>query len=151
MHPSAIPREPQRSRCDHSPTMCVPINSDVDIVVARQRGKALAGAMRFSATDLAFIATTVSELARALLARTVRGEISLHRIDEPRRTGVLIVAHDPTIRDCLRGSGSRNISELGLPAVDRLVDEFRIDGVAGHGTTITATKWCSRGRTTTGG
>jgi hypothetical protein len=40
----------------------------IDILVARQQRKALAGAMNFSPTHAAFIATTVSELARALLA-----------------------------------------------------------------------------------
>lgn len=143
MQPLATHHESQWSRCDQSSTMRLPIHSDVDIVIARQRGKALAVAMRFSATEAVFIATTVSELARALLARTVRGEISLHRIDEPRRTGVVIVARDPSIGDA-RDSRSQGISERALPAVDRLVDEFHIGGEAGCGTTITATKWCSR-------
>ena len=52
------------------PTVRVPIDSDADIVVARQQGSALATAMHFSTTDSAFIATTVSELARALLSHT---------------------------------------------------------------------------------
>ena len=144
MQTLATNQESQWSTCEQSSPMCLPIHSDVDIVIARQRGKALAAAMRFSATDAVFVATTVSELARALLARTVRGEISLHRIDEPRRTGVVIVARDPSIGEGARDSRSQDIAELALPAVDRLVDEFHIGGEAGCGTTITATKWCSR-------
>ena len=144
MQPLAISHESQWSRCEPSSTMRFSINSDIDIVMARQRGKELAVALRFSATDAVFIATTVSELARALLACTERGEISLHRIDEPRRTGVVIVARDPSIGDGVRDRRSQSISEFALPAVDRLVDEFEIGGDAGHGTTITATKWCSR-------
>ena len=62
----------------------VPIQSGADIVVARQQSRALATAMSFSGTDSAFIATTVSELARALLARTVvcnNGRTILRRMD----------------------------------------------------------------------
>ncbi len=75
-------------------TVRVPIGSDADIVVARQHGRALANAMKFSATDSAFIATTVSELARALLSHTSQDEISLHRVHDGRRSGVVIVARE---------------------------------------------------------
>jgi anti-sigma regulatory factor (Ser/Thr protein kinase) len=124
--------------------MRVPISSDVDIVVARQQGKAVAGAMNFSPLDAVFIATTVSELARALLARTARGEIWLHRIYEPQRTGVVIVAREPFTRDGTSDGHRRDISDPTLPDVYRLVDEFHIGSEAGQGTTITATKWCRR-------
>jgi serine/threonine-protein kinase RsbT len=123
------------------PTVRILICSDVDIVVARRQSKALATAMNFSSTDTAFIATTVSELARALLAHTTRGEILLHRIYESKRTGVVIVAWNPNGRDSGR---CRSISDLALPEVYRLVDEFHIDSQKGEGTTITATKWCRR-------
>jgi serine/threonine-protein kinase RsbT len=140
----AVIQESECPRRDGASTMRVPISSDVDIVVARQQGKTLARAMNFSPTDAAFIATTVSELARALLARTARGEIWLHRIDEPQRTGVVIIAHEPFMRTGPSVGPCRDISDLALPDVYRLVDEFHIDSEAGYGTTITATKWCRR-------
>jgi serine/threonine-protein kinase RsbT len=135
-------------RDDHNhtetvPALCVPICSDADIVIARQQSRALAIAMKFSATDSAFIATTVSELARALLSHTARGEIRLQRVHEDERTGVVIVARDPVVH---HGAGDRNAmnSRLVLPDVYRLVDEFDIASEAGRGTTIRAIKWRQR-------
>ncbi len=121
----------------------MPIGSDRDIVMARQQGRSLANTMKFSATDSAFIATTISELARALLSRTVRGEIWLHKIDEDERAGVVIVARDPMASD---GAASHRAkaTQFTLPDVGRLVDEFDIASEAGQGTTIRATKWCRR-------
>lgn len=133
------------------PTVRVPIESDADIVVARQRSRALATALNFSATDSAFIATTVSELARALLSRTVRGEIWLHKVYEDGRAGVVIVARDPVVHEGWR-SGQRVVAaDLKLPDVFRLVDEFDVAADAGRGTTIRATKWCRRPSRVTGG
>jgi serine/threonine-protein kinase RsbT len=132
------------------PTVRVPIGSDADIVVARQQGRALAIAMNFSTTDSAFIATTISELARALLSHTVRGEIWLHTVNEDDRSGVVIVARDPVPRDGWR-QGQRAVSDLNLPDVCRLVDEFDIASDAGRGTTIRATKWCRKRSLVTGG
>ena len=42
----------------------VPIDSDSDIVIARQKGRALAAELGFSAADVVRIATAISELAR---------------------------------------------------------------------------------------
>lgn len=132
-----------RTRVTASPVLRLSISSDTDIVIARQRGKALAIAMHFSPTDSAFIATAISELARALLSHTVRGEVRLHQVYEPQRAGVVIVARDPIARDGMNERG-RGSSDLALPDVFRLVDEFHIGFEAGQGTTITATKWCRR-------
>lgn len=133
------------------PTVRVPIESDADIVVARQRGRALATAMNFSTTDSAFIATTVSELARALLAHTVHGEIRLHKVYEDERAGVVIVARDPVAHDGWQNGQSTAAADLKLPDVFRLVDEFDVVSDIGRGTTIRATKWCRRRARVTGG
>ena len=133
------------------PMVRVPIESDADIVTARQQSRALAAAMNFSTTDSAFIATTVSELARALLSRTVRGEIWLHKVYEDDRAGVVIVARDPVAR-ARRHNGQRTaVADLNLPEVFRLVDEFDVASDAGRGTTIRATKWCRQRSRVTGG
>jgi serine/threonine-protein kinase RsbT len=124
-------------------TIRLPIGSDADIVMARQQGRALAIAMKFSATDSAFIATTISELARALLSRTVRGEIWLDTVHDDERSGVVIVARDPVASDGVTGHRT-NAAHFTLPDVCRLVDEFDIASDAGQGTTIRATKWRRR-------
>jgi len=133
------------------PTVRVPIGSDADIVIARQQGRALATAMHFSSTDSAFIATTISELARVLLSHTLHGEIWLHTVSEDGRSGVVIVARDPIAHDGWRHGHRGEVSDVNLPDVVRLVDEFDIASEAGRGTTIRATKWCRRRSRVTGG
>jgi len=126
----------------------VAIGVDTDIIVARQRSRALALSMKFSTTDSAFIATTVSELARALLSHSVQGEISLSTVEDDGRVGVVIVARDPCMRDWTDGThrtfgGTPHAFTIhrDLPDVYRLVDEFDIATKAGQGTTIRAIKW----------
>jgi serine/threonine-protein kinase RsbT len=133
------------------PTVRVPIESDADIVVARQQGRRLATAMNFSTTDSAFIATTVSELARVLLSHTVHGEIWLHRVCDDERTGVVIVARDPIAHEGWQNGRRAAVADRKLPDVYRLVDEFDVASDAGRGTTIRATKWCRRRSRVTGG
>ena len=150
MHAQDVLRSSEQSR-RWAPTVRVAIASDTDIIVARQQGRALATAMHFSATDLAFIATTVSELARAVLSRTGRGEIWVHKVHENERSGVVIVARYPAAYDAWRDGRRAIASDLKLPDVFRLVDEFDVVSDAGQGTTIRATKWCRRQSRVTGG
>jgi serine/threonine-protein kinase RsbT len=111
----------------------------------------MATAMSFSATDSAFIATTVSELARVLLSHTVGGEIWLQEVHEDERSGVVIIARDPITHDGWDNDRRAAASDLKLPDVFRLVDEFDVVSDAGRGTTIRATKWCRRRSRVTGG
>ena len=128
-----------------APAARIPIGSHADIVIARQEARALAKTMRFSATDSAFIATTVSELARALLSRTVLGEIRLHAVSDGERSGLAILMRVPGPCDATQPGCHAVVADLALPDVHRLVDEF--DVAADHdGTTICATKWCGRRR-----
>ena len=108
----------------------VPINSDQDIVVARHKGRVLAGEIGFSAVDATLIATTISELARNIVSYAKKGEITLQTLRQSRRKGILIIASDTgpgildirlALRDGFSTSGSLG---LGLPGVRRLVDEF---------------------------
>lgn len=125
----------------------VPINSDQDIVVARQKGRSLAAEAGFSAVDATLIATAISELARNIVSYAKRGQISLQRLHNLQRTGISIVASDegpgiPDVRLALRDGFSTSGSlGLGLPGVKRLVDEFQIISSAGEGTVVKAIKW----------
>jgi len=124
----------------------VAINSDQDIVSARQEGRALATRLGFSGVDATFIATAISELARNILAYARRGEIMLRAI-HGSSDGILVIASDagPGIRDipqALRDGFSTSGSlGLGLPGVRRLMDEFEIKSRPGHGTTVSVKKW----------
>jgi serine/threonine-protein kinase RsbT len=125
----------------------VAINSDQDIVSARQRGRAMATELGFSSGDATLIATAISELARNIVSYARRGEIMLKGVQGSSRVGMLIVASDdgpgiPDIRQALRDGFSTSGSlGLGLPGVRRLMDEFEITSKSGRGTTVAVKKW----------
>jgi len=123
------------------------IDSDQDIVTARQRGRALAEQAGFTDSSLTLIATAISELTRNILSYAERGEISLAIVEQNGRKGISVVARDdgPGIPDVARameiGFSTSGSLGLGLPGVRRLMDEFEIDTGAGRGTKVTARKW----------
>jgi serine/threonine-protein kinase RsbT len=125
----------------------VPINSDQDIVAARQKGRSLAAALGFSSGDATLIATAISELARNIITYAKSGEIRLAVINGSARQGIQLIAHDqgpgiPDVQQALRDGFSTSGSlGLGLPGVMRLVDEFEIVSEENRGTTVTAKKW----------
>ena len=125
----------------------VAIDSDADIVSARQKGRGLASQCGFPSTDLAVVATAISELARNIVRYAVRGEVILRLIDDNGRRGVEVVATDdgPGIPDITLamqdGYSTSGSLGLGLPGVRRLMDEFEIASDFGKGTTVTARKW----------
>lgn len=125
----------------------VAINSDQDIVLARQRGRALAADIGFSGVDCTFIATAISELARNIVTYAGKGEISLKAIQNSASRGIVIVASDEgpgihDIRQALRDGFSTSGSlGLGLPGIRRLMDEFTIASQPGRGTRVEVKKW----------
>jgi serine/threonine-protein kinase RsbT len=126
----------------------VPINSDLDIVTARQKGRAIAAELGFSATDLTLIATAISELARNIVRYAKQGEIRLQAINTSNgRCGLLVEARDegpgiPNIARALQdGYSTSGGLGLGLPGTRRLMDEFEIVSEPDSGTVITARKW----------
>jgi serine/threonine-protein kinase RsbT len=125
----------------------VPINSDQDIVAARQKGRTLALALGFSSGDATLIATVISELARNIVTYARFGKVELTVIQNSGKPGIQVVAQDtgpgiPDISQALRDGFSTSGSlGLGLPGVKRLVDEFEIASQVNLGTTVTARKW----------
>ena len=123
------------------------INSDQDIVLARQKGRAMAMELSFSSGDATLIATAISELARNIVSYARSGKIILRSIRGSSRTGIQIIAADEgpgisdvslALRDGFSTSGSLG---LGLPGVRRLMDEFEINSQPGQGTTVAVKKW----------
>jgi len=125
----------------------VPINSATDIVIARQKGRALGEALGFTAADLTFIATAISEVARNIVDHAKQGEIILSAAQHGNRHGISITAQDqgPGIKDILRamqyGYSTRKGLGVGLPGAKWLMDEFIIYSKVGEGTTISMKKW----------
>ena len=125
----------------------VTIKADVDILTARQKGRALAQEIGFSNSSLTLIATAISELTRNILLYARSGELILSQVQEDGLQGILLIAKDsgPGIPDISRamevGYSTSGSLGLGLPGVRRLMDEFQIVSAAGKGTTVTARKW----------
>ncbi|MGB7847671.1 MAG: anti-sigma regulatory factor [Candidatus Acidiferrum sp.] len=123
------------------------INSDKDIVAARQQGRAMAASLGFSSGDATLIATAISELARNILTYAGQGEIAVKGVPGSNGVGILVVASDhgpgiPDIRQALRDGFSTSGSlGVGLPGVRRLMDEFEISSQPGRGTTVAVKKW----------
>ena len=94
----------------------VPIDSDNDIVVARQKGRALAAELGFSPTDVVRIATAISELARNVLSYAASGEIRLEALNCRNRRGIAITASDrgPGIADIERAMQDAYSTSGGL-------------------------------------
>lgn len=126
---------------------CIAIRADVDIISARQRGRDLGAELGFAKTELALIATAISELARNILTYAGQGEIEIAVQEADGRRGLLIVARDrgPGIADIALAlqdgySTSRSLG-IGLPGVRRLMDEFEVTSEPGSGTVVRAVKW----------
>ena len=123
------------------------INSDQDIVLARQKGRALAVELGFTSGDATLIATAISELARNIVSYARKGHITLRKLNSAERRGLLIIASDngpgiPDVRQALRDGFSTSGSlGMGLPGVRRIMDEFEINSQPGRGTVVAVKKW----------
>jgi serine/threonine-protein kinase RsbT len=125
----------------------VSVETDMDIVVARQQGRQLAERYGFRGVDLIVIATAISEIARNILSYATRGEVLLRGEHQGGRQGIVVVARDdgPGVEDIERamedGFSTGDGLGLGLPGARRLMDEFEIISAPGAGTTVTMRKW----------
>lgn len=123
------------------------IVTEVDIVTARQRGRALAAELGFGSSDQALIATAISELARNILQYAGRGDVDIAAEHQDGRSGISVVATDrgPGISDVERamqdGFSTGKGLGLGLPGTKRIMDEFDLTSEAGEGTRVVVRKW----------
>jgi len=129
---------------------CIPIDSEIDIVTARQRGREMAARLGFSSTELTLIATAISEVARNIVEYASDGEISLSVAAQGDKRGIVVIACDngpgiPDIKLAMQDGYSTGKSlGLGLPGAKRLMDEFEIVSEVGKGTKITMKKWVQK-------
>lgn len=125
----------------------VSVETDTDIITARQKGRVLGTRLGFSSCDATIVATAISELARNIVLYAKRGEIILLAVERGERTGLIITARDdgegiPDVEQALRdGYSTSGRLGVGLPGVRRLMDEFEIESEVGRGTTVTVKKW----------
>jgi serine/threonine-protein kinase RsbT len=129
-------------------TTRIAIESDADVVTARQRARELARNLDLTSTDRTLLATAISEVVRNITTYARRGEVRLRIIrDGDGREGIEVVARDegPGIADIelalQDGFTTGEGLGLGLPGARRLVDEFDIQSAPSQGTTVTLVKW----------
>jgi signal transduction histidine kinase/CheY-like chemotaxis protein len=121
--------------------LTIQIRFENDVVLARQKSRAIASALKFDPQDQIRIATAVSEIARNTFQYAGGGMVEF-RIDESPEK-VLIV----TVRD--KGKGIPNLNEiidgkyvsqtgmgLGILGAKRLMDHFHVETNPGRGTTV---------------
>jgi len=126
------------------------IYSAVDIVTARQRGRALAIELGFDGADVTLVAAAISEIARNIVDHAKQGVVVMNAAYEGGKRGIKIVAKDegpgiPNVVQAMQyGYSSRKGLGVGLPGAKWLMDEFDIVSEIGVGTTVTMKKWLSK-------
>ena len=125
----------------------VPIRSEQDIVLARQRVRKTAMEIGFGIVDQTKIVTAASELARNAVIYGLGGEMRWEMLEDGSRRGLRLhfVDQGPGIEDLSRamtdGWTSGSGLGLGLTGSRRLVNEFEIETAPGRGTRVTITRW----------
>ncbi len=125
----------------------IPVRDETGPAWSVMQARKAATTIGFDEVLCQMIATAVSELANNIIKYAGSGEILVDRIDDGKRTGIEVVARD-------KGPGIENIQQamadhyssgktlgLGLPGVQRMMDEFEITSEPGKGTTVTVRKW----------
>jgi serine/threonine-protein kinase RsbT len=125
----------------------VPLNSDQDVVLARQAVRKAAQELGLSIVDQTKIVTAASELARNTVIYGGGGTLVCEFVAENGRQGLRLTFSDkgPGIEDLTQamkdgwttGSGLG----MGLPGAKRLVNDFKIVSERGAGTTVIVTRW----------
>ena len=129
------------------PEVVIPIDSEADIVLARQKARELAKGCGFSSTDQTIVALAVSEIARNIISYARSGRMVFSVLEQDARRGIHVVAEDqgpgiPDIALAMRdGYSTARSLGMGLPGAKRVMDEFDLRSTPGSGTTVTMTKW----------
>ncbi len=124
------------------------LNEENDQATAVMMTRDMAKKAGFNLADEVMVATAVSELATNILRYAASGRIRVAVIqNDDGRIGIEICAEDKGkgIRD-LKLAMQDNYSTgeslgLGLPSVERIMDEFEIESNMGQGTRIRARRW----------
>jgi signal transduction histidine kinase/CheY-like chemotaxis protein len=125
--------------------MTMEIRYEHDVVLARQRARAIAAALKFDVQDQTRIATAVSEVARNAFQYADGGSVDFEMENGAEKMFVI------TVRD--QGRGIPNLDEIlsgkyvsktgmgvGMIGAQRLLDHFRVETGKGKGTVVTLGK-----------
>ena len=124
-----------------------PIQTEYDIVKARQLVRQFAKDDGMGIVDQTRITTAVSELFRNMFLYAGGGEVLIEKGVVEDKTAIIITCIDngPGIEsiDLVMTDGYTSGGGMGygLPGAKRLVDKFEIYSVVNKGTTIRVMKW----------
>jgi serine/threonine-protein kinase RsbT len=125
----------------------LPVASDSDVVIVRQRVRALAVESGFTLVDQTKIVTAASELARNTVVHGGGGSVELELLVDGARRGLRLTFtdHGPGIADVEQamrdGFTTGGGLGLGLGGARRLSSEFEIRSRSGEGTVVRITRW----------
>lgn len=123
----------------------VTINTEWDIITARQIVRETAKSIGFDTVDQARIVTAFSEIAKNIIMYAHVGFIIIDIIKSEVNKGISITAIDngPGIVDIKSVLDESNPKGLGagIPGVRRLMDTLEIESNIGKGTKVHMEKW----------
>lgn len=125
----------------------LPIRTETDVVIVRQKVRAVSVDLKFSLVDQTKMVTAASELARNVLIYGGGGTVAIEVLLREQRSGLRLTFEDqgpgiPDIDLALKdGYTSGNGLGMGLGGARRLVNEFEISSRVGEGTRVVITRW----------
>ena len=125
----------------------MPIRAEGDVVLVRQRARAVASEAGLGLVDVTKLVTATSELARNALIYGGGGTALIESLLDGPRKGVRLTFEDqgPGIPDIEKamtdGWTSGNGMGLGLSGAKRLSNEFELHSVPGQGTRVMIARW----------
>jgi serine/threonine-protein kinase RsbT len=123
------------------------VQTEEDVVRVRQVVRSCSVQLRFSLVDQTKIVTAASELARNTLVHGGGGIVEVEAVEQGGRRGLRLTFedHGPGIADieaALKdGFTTGNGLGLGLGGAKRLVNDFAVQSVPGHGTVVRVARW----------
>ena len=131
---------------DLTPLLSVNIQSERDVVTARQRARQISALIGFSDQDQARIATAVSEIARNAYQYARGGQVDFSVLlrGRPQALRVQVTDSGPGIAQLETILGGTYVSStgmgLGIIGSSRLMDDFNASSSPGQGTTVVFSK-----------
>jgi serine/threonine-protein kinase RsbT len=128
-------------------TETMPIQSDGDVVLVRQKVRAWCVDLGFGLVDQTKMVTAASELARNALIHGGGGTVQVDALNDGARKGLRLTFEDrgpgiPDIELAMRDGYSTGTGlGLGLSGSKRLCSEFEVRSTVGEGTRITIARW----------
>ncbi len=125
----------------------MPIRAENDVVMVRQRARAVASSVGLGLVDVTKLVTATSELARNTLIYGGGGDVLIETLQDGVRKGVRLTFEDqgPGIPDVEKamtdGWTSGNGMGLGLSGAKRLSNEFELTTTPGQGTRVMIARW----------